>query len=103
MEEALFDRRRDLFSEVDLVFFDTTSLYFQGEGGSIGQRGHSKDHRPDLKQMVVGVAMDVEGRPICCEMWAGNTDRGDYLGARSRTDATALRRAGDSAWWLIAG
>jgi hypothetical protein len=73
IEEALFDRRRDLFSEVDLVFFDTTSIYFEGEGGTIGRRGHSKDHRPDLKQMVVGVAMDVEGRPICCEMWPGNT------------------------------
>ena len=40
---------------------------------TIGQRGHNKDHRPDLKQMVVGMAVDVEGRPICCEMWPGNT------------------------------
>jgi len=72
IEEALFESRRDLFTEVELVFFDTTSLYFEGCGGeTIGQRGHSKDHRPDLKQMVVG--MDVEGRPICCEMWPGNT------------------------------
>ena len=56
------------------VFFDTTSLYFEGRGGeSIGQRGHTKDHRPDLKQMIVGMAVDVEGRPICCEMWPGNT------------------------------
>jgi hypothetical protein len=74
IEEELFERRRDLFTEVDLVFFDTTSLYFEGRGGeSIGKRGHSKDHRPDLCQMVVGVALDVEGRPICCEMWPGNT------------------------------
>src|ERR1700731_3203963 len=74
IEEALFERRRDLFTEVELVFFDTTSLYFEGHGGeSIGQRGHNKDHRPDLKQMVVGMAVDVEGRPICCEMWPGNT------------------------------
>ncbi len=73
VEEALFDRRRDLFSEVELVFFDTTSLYFEGQGGEIGQRGHNKDHRPDLKQMVVGMAVDVEGCPICCEMWPGNT------------------------------
>jgi transposase len=59
---------------VELVFFDTTSLYFEGRGGeSIGQRGHNKDHRPDLKQMIVGMAVDVEGRPICCEMWPGNT------------------------------
>jgi hypothetical protein len=74
IEESLFDRRRDLFTEVDLVFFDTTSLYFEGEGGqSIGKRGHNKDHRPDLKQMVVGMAVDVQGRPMCCEMWPGNT------------------------------
>jgi hypothetical protein len=37
--EALFDRRRDLFTEVELVFFDTTSLYFEGQGGEIGKRG----------------------------------------------------------------
>ena len=74
IEEELFERRRDLFTEVDLVFFDTTSLYFEGRGGdSIGRRGHTKDHRPDLYQMVVGMALDVEGRPICCEMWPGNT------------------------------
>ena len=73
VEEALFERRRDLFTEVELVFFDTTSLYFEGQGGEIGQRGHNKDHRPDLKQMVVGMALDVEGCPICCEMWPGNT------------------------------
>jgi hypothetical protein len=74
IEEALFERRRDLFTEVELVFFDTTSLYFEGRGGeSIGQRGHNKDHRPDLKQMIIGMAVDVEGRPICCEMWPGNT------------------------------
>jgi Transposase len=74
IEEALFERGRDLFTEVDLVFFDTTSLYFEGCGGAtIGQRGHNKDHRPDLKQMVVGMALDVQGRPICSEMWPGNT------------------------------
>jgi transposase len=74
IEEELFERRRDLFTEVDLVFFDTTSLYFEGRGGeAIGKRGHSKDHRPDLYQMVVGMALDVEGRPICCELWPGNT------------------------------
>ncbi len=72
-EEALFDRRRDLFSELELVFFDTTSIYFEGEGGSeLGQYGHSKDHRPDRKQMVVGVVLDGQGRPLCCELWPGN-------------------------------
>src|SRR6266446_5802487 len=42
-------------------------------GETIGKRGHNKDHRPDLYQMIVGMALDVEGRPICCEMWPGNT------------------------------
>lgn len=73
IEEEIFFHRRDLFSELDLVFFDTTSLYFEGAGGeSIGQRGFSKDHRPDLKQMVLGVIIDNKGQPICCEMWPGN-------------------------------
>ena len=73
IEEELFLRNRDLFSELELVFFDTTSLYFEGQGGeSLGQYGHSKDHRPDLKQMVVGAVLDGAGRPICCELWPGN-------------------------------
>jgi hypothetical protein len=72
-EEALFESRRDLFSHLDLMFFDTTSIYFEGEGGvELGQYGHSKDHRPDCKQMVVGVILDGEGRPLCCELWPGN-------------------------------
>ncbi|MFZ4860226.1 MAG: IS1634 family transposase, partial [Desulfuromonadaceae bacterium] len=59
---------------LDLVFLDTTALYFEGEGGkTIGERGHSKDHRPDLNQMVVGALLDDCGRPIACEMWPGNT------------------------------
>lgn len=74
LEEDIFRRRRDLFTGMDLVFFDTTSIYFEGDGGrTIGQHGHSKDHRPDLKQMVVGMVLDNEGYPVCCEMWPGNT------------------------------
>jgi hypothetical protein len=73
IEEELFRRNRDLFSSLDLVFFDTTSLYFEGHGGeNLGQYGHSKDSRPDLKQMIVGAILDGSGRPICCEIWPGN-------------------------------
>ena len=73
IEELLFARRRDLFSTLSVLFFDTTSIYFEGEGGeSLGQLGHSKDHRPDLKQMVVGAALDEKGRPVCCEILPGN-------------------------------
>jgi transposase len=74
IEEALFHRRRDLFTNLDMMFFDTTSLYFEGRGGeTLGQNGHSKDHRPDLKQMVVGAVLDGEGNPVSSEMWPGNT------------------------------
>ena len=73
IEESIFFDQRDLFSGLDMVFFDTTSIYFEGQGGSIGERGHSKDHRPDLNQMVVGAVIDDKGRPVCCEMWPGNT------------------------------
>ncbi len=73
VEEGLFAHRRNLFSGLDLVFFDTTSLYFEGDGGqTIGWYGHSKDHRPDRLQMVVGVVMDQEGNPLCSELWPGN-------------------------------
>jgi transposase len=74
IEEDLFTRRRDLFTQLEMVFFDTTSIYFEGDGGeTLGQYGHSKDHRPDELQMVVGAVLDSEGRPICCELWPGNT------------------------------
>lgn len=74
MEEMMFQRNKDLFSELDLVFFDTTSIYFEGQGGEFfGSRGFSKDHRPDLHQMVVGAVLDDNGRPVSCEMWPGNT------------------------------
>jgi hypothetical protein len=73
VEEALFHRRRDLFSQCPLTFFDTTSLYFEGRGGeSLGQWGFSKDHRPDLRQMIVGAVLTEAGRPVCCEFWPGN-------------------------------
>ncbi len=74
VEEELFARRRDLFAELSVVFMDTTSLSFEGQGGAeLGRRGHSKDYRPDLHQMIVGLVMDQDGRPLCSELWPGNT------------------------------
>ena len=73
-EEGVFARRRDLFAELSVVFMDTTSLSFEGRGGEeLGRRGHSKDYRPDLHQMIVGLVMDQDGRPLCCELWPGDT------------------------------
>lgn len=80
VQDALFEGRRDLFTQVSMAFFDTTSLYFEGRGGeSLGQYGHSKDHRPDLRQMVVGAVLTGEGRPLCCELWPGNHADGGAL------------------------
>jgi hypothetical protein len=74
IEERLFDRRRDLFTDLSAVFMDTTSLSFYGEGGeTLGEHGYSKDYRPDLKQMILSLVVDGDGRPICTEMWPGNT------------------------------
>ena len=73
IEEALFEGRRSLFSDLSVVLFDTTSLLFYGAGGEgLGRHGKSKDHRPELKQVIVGVVIDAEGRPICSETWPGN-------------------------------
>jgi hypothetical protein len=74
IEEKLFERRRDLFTDLSAVFMDTTSLSFYGEGGqTLGEHGYCKDYRPDLNQMILGLVVDGEGRPICTEMWPGNT------------------------------
>jgi transposase len=62
--------------EVDLIFFDTTSTYFEmDEEDKEGLRryGHSKDHRPDLPQVVIGLAVTKEGIPVKCWTMPGNT------------------------------
>ena len=62
-------RRPDL----SVVFMDTTSLSFEGDGGeSLGEYGYSKDFWPDLQQMILGLVMDGAGWPVCTEMWPGN-------------------------------
>jgi len=75
IEQALYRKGLDLFNQpVDLVFFDTTSLYFEGLGpAGLAKLGKSKDHRPDHPQVVVGVLMRRDGLPIGCEVWPGNT------------------------------
>ncbi len=49
-------RNKDLFTGFNLVFFDTTSIYFEGNGGDgLGQYGYSKDRPSDERQMIVGI------------------------------------------------
>ena len=75
IEEELFAERRHLYTDLDMVFFDTTSLYFHGEGGTeLGRRhGKSKDFRAQGKQLVVGMVLDGDGFPVASEIWPGNT------------------------------
>jgi len=74
IEEALYPYRKSLFGTLSIAFFDTTSLYFEGRGGAtLGQRGHSKDFRPQLPQVVLGIVLDEQDRPIASFLWPGNT------------------------------
>lgn len=63
--------------QVDLLYFDTTSVYFETEEeddeDGLCRRGHSKDHRPDLPQVVIGLAVTRDGLPVRCWVWPGNT------------------------------
>ena len=73
IEVALYQRLRDLFNlQPDLVFYDLTSTYFTGHGPPLAKHGYSRDGRPRLVQVVVGVVM-VAGWPITHHVWAGNT------------------------------
>jgi transposase len=77
IQREVFHSVADLLNlEVDLLFFDTTSTYFETEetdDESIRQHGYSKDHRPDLPQVVIGFAVTRDGIPIRCWVWPGNT------------------------------
>jgi hypothetical protein len=84
VQEAVFFACADLLNlEVDLLFFDTTSTYFEAEPDGEGEEaeqapfralGHSKDHRPDLPQVVIGLAVTREGIPVRVWVWPGNTN-----------------------------
>jgi transposase len=75
IEFDLFHNVKNLFNmELDLVFWDTTSTYFTGEGPvGLAKHGHSKDHRPDRKQLMIGVLMTREGLPVSHQIYPGNT------------------------------
>jgi hypothetical protein len=74
IEEQLYRHRQELFGEVSVAFFDTTSLYFEGAGGqTLGHEGRSKDYRPHLKQIILGMVLDGSDRPFASFLWPGNT------------------------------
>lgn len=74
IETEVFQRGRDLFNDgLDLLFFDTTSTYFEGMAWrGWAARGKSRDRRPDHLQVVLGVVLRRDGLPVACEIWPGN-------------------------------
>jgi hypothetical protein len=97
LEAALYAHRRSLFDRVELVYYDTTSTYFEcDEAGDepteygLRQRGHSRDLRPDRKQIVLGLAVDQQGLPIASDVYSGDT--GDAVTVVPMLDR--LRRLG---------
>jgi len=82
IEQHLADQGRNLFAfRNDLLLYDLTSTYFEGrlDGNPKAQRGYSRDHRPDCKQLCIGLVVNREGFPLGYESLAGN-----------RRDATTL-------------
>jgi transposase len=75
IEEGLFARNRDLFSlELDLMLFDTTSIYFEGQSPEgLAEYGYSREHRPDRVQVVLGLLMSRDGIPVAHHVFPGNT------------------------------
>src|SRR5512137_950436 len=97
IQKEVFFSTADLLNlEVDLVFFDTTSSYVEcdeedAEGEGIRRYGHSKDKRPDLPQVVIGLAVTKEGIPVRCWVLPGNTQ-----------DMTTVQRVkADLAGWRL--
>src|SRR4051794_9113587 len=90
VQEAVFFAVADLLNlEVDLLFFDTTSTYLErdsedddtgadGQGAGFRRYGHSKDHRPDLPQIVIGLAVTREGIPVRVWCWPNAVAFGDF-------------------------
>jgi hypothetical protein len=77
LEKHVRDRLGELFPvEFDLLLYDVTSTYFEGQcpRNPQARRGYSRDHRPDCKQVCVGLVVTREGLPLGYEVFAGNTN-----------------------------
>jgi transposase len=81
IEKHLVQRLGELFTiEYDLLLYDVTSTYFEGEGDpSICKRGYSRDHRPDCVQVNVAMVVTREGIPLGYEVFSGNTNDVDTV------------------------
>jgi hypothetical protein len=79
LEAHLKERLGSLFGlTYDLLLYDITSTYFEGEAAAnaLARRGYSRDHRPDCKQVLIGLVVSREGYPLGYETFAGNRNDG---------------------------
>jgi transposase len=75
LEKHLKERLGELFAlDYDLLLYDVTSTYFEGHAAAnpLAQRGYSRDHRPDCKQVNIALVVSREGVPLGYEVFAGN-------------------------------
>ena len=75
IEAALAERERTLFGlDQTLFLYDVTSTFFEGRAlaNPKAKRGYSRDHRPDCKQVLIGLAVNRDGFPLAHEVFAGN-------------------------------
>lgn len=73
IEKSLFSQLTDLFSlNLNLIFYDLTSTYFEGSSCPLAKFGYSRDKRPDKKQIVLGLLVTDEGIPIAHQVYNGN-------------------------------
>jgi transposase len=76
LEAHLSKRCGELFAiQNEVLLYDVTSTYFEGlaEGNPQAQRGYSRDHRPDCKQVCIALVVTFDGFPLGYEVFAGNT------------------------------
>jgi transposase len=74
--QHLLEKYRDWFGvQFEFLLYDVTSTYFEGQalGNEKAARGYSRDHRPDCKQVNIGLVVTPEGLPVGYEIFAGNT------------------------------
>jgi hypothetical protein len=107
LEAHLVQQGRDLFDFAnDLVLYDLTSSYFEGRlaGNPKAQRGYSRDHRPDCKQLCIGLAVNRSGFPLGFESLAGNCRNRPYLCAVRRARVRAyLPQIREGCWQTVRG
>jgi transposase len=111
LQQTVFFAVADLLQlDVDLIFFDTTSTYFEvehedgeldGTDEGLRRRGHSKDSRPDLPQVVIGMAVTTGGLPVKLWVWPGDTQDQTVL-AEVKADLAGWR-LNRTVWVVDAG